>query len=278
MKLKQLASATSLAVGMALTAPTMVGAAEHKVDAMKNDSYTPSSVQSGRPDASAKMAGETLTKPAGEFDGIHVVNNTGDKIGEIQSIVKDKANGRLQAVVEVGGFLGIGEKEVTIPVDQLRVRGEGLLAPVASTEDELKARAEYKEDMYAELPDEQLVKVDGGADASAMAATQASRDSSSDAGRGGFGSMDANRDGYLSKDEAAKGMDVYNWKVIDRNKDGLIDQSEFSAFEIKDSTMSPRGLASPADKDTSDAGAPGSDVPQRMQQTPSSSDKGRSGY
>lgn len=46
----------------------------------------------------------------------------------------------------------------------------------------------------------------------------------------GFSEMDANSDGYISKQEAGKiGDERFN--KIDTNGDGQIDNSEFSAFE-----------------------------------------------
>jgi len=51
--------------------------------------------------------------------GLNVYNNDNEKIGDIAELVMDK-NGKLEAVViGAGGFLGIGERDVAVPYDQI---------------------------------------------------------------------------------------------------------------------------------------------------------------
>lgn len=53
--------------------------------------------------------------------GANVYNRQNDKIGDINNLVFDK-NGRIAAVViGVGGFLGVGERDVAIPWQQVRM-------------------------------------------------------------------------------------------------------------------------------------------------------------
>lgn len=48
----------------------------------------------------------------------------GEDVGEVEDVLVDQ-EGRVAAVViEVGGFLGIGEKKVAVPMSQVQVRGE----------------------------------------------------------------------------------------------------------------------------------------------------------
>jgi sporulation protein YlmC with PRC-barrel domain len=54
------------------------------------------------------------------LDGLDVYNNNNEKIGDISELIVDKS-GKIQAVVVgVGGFLGLGERDVAIPFDQVR--------------------------------------------------------------------------------------------------------------------------------------------------------------
>lgn len=47
-----------------------------------------------------------------------------------------------------------------------------------------------------------------------------------------FSGLDINQDGYISRDEANKDMQLSkNWTAVDINKDGKLEESEFSAFE-----------------------------------------------
>ncbi len=48
----------------------------------------------------------------------------------------------------------------------------------------------------------------------------------------GFQSMDRNKDGYLSREEASEHEELaLKWDEADTNHDGKLDESEFSAFE-----------------------------------------------
>jgi Ca2+-binding EF-hand superfamily protein len=50
-----------------------------------------------------------------------------------------------------------------------------------------------------------------------------------------FDELDTNHDGYISKTEASVRKDLTKgWKTADKDKDGKLDVSEFSAFEAKE--------------------------------------------
>jgi len=49
-----------------------------------------------------------------------VVGPVGEPIGGIEAVLADDTGKVVAVVVEVGGFLGIGEKEVLVRLDQLR--------------------------------------------------------------------------------------------------------------------------------------------------------------
>lgn len=67
--------------------------------------------------------GETMGSPVvlrEGFEDIDVENANGDDIGEIEDFVIDPVTGRFQyAVLAAGGFLGIGEKYVPVPINQV---------------------------------------------------------------------------------------------------------------------------------------------------------------
>ena len=47
-----------------------------------------------------------------------------------------------------------------------------------------------------------------------------------------FKNLDTNHDGYISKEEAMKSKWLsQDWSKVDTNKDGKLEESEFSAFE-----------------------------------------------
>lgn len=75
------------------------------------------------------------------------VYGPGDEhVGEVSAVTLD-GNGAVQSVVvDVGGFLGIGEKSVSLTADMLRIApdadGDGTVLHVSATEDQLKALPE----------------------------------------------------------------------------------------------------------------------------------------
>ena len=58
--------------------------------------------------------------PAEKVNGTNVYNLRGEKLGEVEDIMIDKASGRaIYAVMSFGGFLGIGEKQHPLPWSSL---------------------------------------------------------------------------------------------------------------------------------------------------------------
>jgi putative membrane protein len=80
---------------------------------------------------------------ADQLIGQSVVNNKGDKVGKIEDIVLDKDKAVL-AVLSVGGFLGIGDKDVAVPFDQLQPGENKTILLSGATEDQLKSMPAYE--------------------------------------------------------------------------------------------------------------------------------------
>lgn len=81
--------------------------------------------QPGAPAAPA-ATNQTMNKPAGgqwrasKLIGVDVYNNQNEKIGEIDELIMT-SNGQIAgAVIGVGGFLGMGERNVMVPLNQLK--------------------------------------------------------------------------------------------------------------------------------------------------------------
>jgi hypothetical protein len=229
-------------LGLAVVLPAQGIAAEHGMKKEQGKSGTSTMQQSkARQQAMANLSVDRLT-------GMTVINQVDEEIGEVEQVVRGKADERIRAVVSVGGFLGIGDKEVTIPIDELHIEGDRLRSPLASTEAELESRTAYDAAMYERLSGERTVEVAAGAESmSGSAGRTAMQDSDPVSKSVGFGTLDVNRDGYLSKEEADRSESISGaWDRADRNDDGRIDRSEFSAFEVR--TPSERHMKS-MDKD-----------------------------
>jgi hypothetical protein len=76
--------------------------------------------------------------------GRTVENSHGDNLGEINNVIINEKGDVVAVVIGVGGFLGIGEKNVGVPFDKLDFKtAEALNDRTDETRDE---RAERKED------------------------------------------------------------------------------------------------------------------------------------
>jgi len=97
--------------------------------ALASVSVSPLLAQSTTPaPATATTAGSTnfITQAqagqyrASKLPGVNIYNSKDESIGEVNELVVDK-NGAIQAVViGVGGFLGIGEKNVALPYNAIK--------------------------------------------------------------------------------------------------------------------------------------------------------------
>jgi sporulation protein YlmC with PRC-barrel domain len=81
---------------------------------------------------------------ASRLIGTSVVNDKNERIGKIDDIIIDK-NNVMFAVLQIGGFLGVGSRLVAIPYDSLKVADDGKKVELpGASKDELKKLAEFK--------------------------------------------------------------------------------------------------------------------------------------
>jgi len=109
-------------------------------------SLTPLSSSSSSPPAAADKTGGkadfvSSQKPdqwlASKFKGTHVMGSDNKKIGDVSDILFDKS-GKIEAfVVSVGGFLGMGAKEVALAPSSFEVV-PGHKLKISMSQDELK--------------------------------------------------------------------------------------------------------------------------------------------
>ena len=72
-----------------------------------------------------------------ELDDYDVIGSTGEKFGEIEDFLTDASGETVAAVIETEGFLGIGDEDVIVTLDQLElVDGK---FQINLTEEELEA-------------------------------------------------------------------------------------------------------------------------------------------
>lgn len=107
-------------------------AAQNNADGTTTGSTQPSTDQNNAattPAAPATndSAANTAGVPAGtqflasQFIGRTVYSSANENVGEINDLVMNKDLDTVVAIIGVGGFLGIGEKDVAIPVEQITI-------------------------------------------------------------------------------------------------------------------------------------------------------------
>jgi len=112
------------------------------------DSYTEG--QTKQPMRSQMGAsGQVQTMTPSQLRGTEVVGVNGEQIGSVKTVVQSRQDKNIHAVISAGGFLGFGDKEITVPLDRMRYE-DGKLR-LSATEAELKARPAYRAEQYVEL-------------------------------------------------------------------------------------------------------------------------------
>ena len=84
---------------------------------------------------------------ASAFMRSSVYNMAGERIGDVNDLALDESGKVMAVIIGVGGFLGIGEKEVSMKLDEIKrmVHSDGkTYFTVNATKDQLKAAPDYK--------------------------------------------------------------------------------------------------------------------------------------
>ena len=83
-------------------------------------------------------------KRAEEIVGQDIYGADGEEIGEISNVLLSKDGTQAAALVGVGGFLGIGEREVAIPLDEVSMGADNRLTTTL-TRDAIGEMAPFEE-------------------------------------------------------------------------------------------------------------------------------------
>ncbi len=76
--------------------------------------------------------------------GANVTSPDGTAVGQVRDIIVDAQSGQMiAAIIGVGGFLGIGEKQIAVPWDQLTINYDAQEITTELTQDEAKAAPDY---------------------------------------------------------------------------------------------------------------------------------------
>jgi len=79
-----------------------------------------------------------------KLSGKSVVTATGEEIGEIDEIGYSATHQERVAVIEAGGFLGVGEKRIAVPLSELEIDADGNVN-TTMTRDSIEMQEEFDE-------------------------------------------------------------------------------------------------------------------------------------
>ncbi|MBB3592324.1 sporulation protein YlmC with PRC-barrel domain [Rhizobium sp. BK529] len=105
-------------------------------------------------DTAQAGSGSYLTQQAADqisantYIGQSVYNGNNESIGKVNDLIMKKDGGLVAAVIGVGGFLGIGEKNVAVPIAKITVaqntQDGSVKLTTTETAESLKAAPEFK--------------------------------------------------------------------------------------------------------------------------------------
>ncbi|EAQ04778.1 hypothetical protein OB2597_05830 [Pseudooceanicola batsensis HTCC2597] len=129
-------------------------------DATDTDITNDTTADTGTTDMAENDAGLTggasSETTAGTLIGLDVASSAGESIGEIDDVVE--INGETMAVVGVGGFFGLGEHNVALPVTELMYDGDTITAR-GYTSEQLESMAEYNDETATSLESDATVSL-----------------------------------------------------------------------------------------------------------------------
>ena len=136
--IRQITAALILAAAM----QPMTAQAQQRTEPQREDSAAPAFTVSELrelDEVEVPRLGITVDR----LEDMDIVGPDGEEIGEVEEILVDR-DGRIVAIAaEFGGFLGIGEREVVIGLDQLAVQSNREKLVVAMTREQLMALPEW---------------------------------------------------------------------------------------------------------------------------------------
>jgi hypothetical protein len=87
---------------------------------------------------------QTLNVTVGDLEDMEIYSVTGDEVGGVEAVLVDGSGQPVAVVADVGGFLGMGQRDVVLGLDQLSKTDERLT--VAMSKEQIEALPEFDMD------------------------------------------------------------------------------------------------------------------------------------
>ncbi len=94
----------------------------------------PSSPSASSPPAASATQGQTQGQwRVSKLIGVNVYNDNNEKLGSISELISDSKGDIKNVVIGVGGFLGMGQRDIAVPFDKLKWSNEPVKASTAES-------------------------------------------------------------------------------------------------------------------------------------------------
>lgn len=93
----------------------------------------------------------------GDVLGKDIVTADGETVGEVERVVLHSGDKRPYVVFSAGGFLGLGDKEVVVPVSELELQHDRIAVTTAASEDQLEQQPAYNAADYTVLEERHTI-------------------------------------------------------------------------------------------------------------------------
>lgn len=101
------------------------------------------------PDAAASRDNPLYSRTPDDLKREEVIDVSGEKVGTVKEVVAGYDRASAHVVISSGGFLGLGDTEIVVPLDELQPVGDKL--QISDTKETLQQRREYMPEEYIEL-------------------------------------------------------------------------------------------------------------------------------
>lgn len=86
---------------------------------------------------------EIFDRRVDEIDDMDIYSATGEEVGEVEDLLMDEQGQIVALTADVGGFLGVGAREVMLRLDQVTLEDDRLV--VQMTEEQLEQLPEWQD-------------------------------------------------------------------------------------------------------------------------------------
>ncbi len=158
----------AITAAFALSVPLMAWSDQaqsesHYSSGTESGTATQGGVQSQKPASGTPLVGPSAAGRASDTEAarsqsainpeqyLHkdVVNTNGENVGQVDTLVTYDRTGSIEAVIDVGGFMGIGAKKIVVPLDQLQLKADKVVLNASLTKDQLKQGTPYNRSEFS---------------------------------------------------------------------------------------------------------------------------------